>query len=419
LKSLPDAIESSRRMKLLVFAHVPPPHHGQSYMVKQMLEGFGGDARQRPPGELPPPVECYHVNARFSDTLEDIGTFRLGKFLLLLRYCFEAIWCRFRYGIETFYYVPAPGKRAALIRDWVVMLLCRPFFKHFIHHWHAVGLGDWLETEGSWIERRLTHWLLGKPALGVALAIQSMRDALWFRSRDVELIPNGIPDPCPNFDSEVLPRRMQRLEARLALLSGKQPSNGDTNGDPAVFRVLFLGNLMRDKGIFDTLEAAAIANRMLRAGASSLRMHLIVAGAFPEGTGEQEFQARIQRDDLRGNVEWRGFVTGQAKLELLRDSDCLCFPSYYHAESFGLVVVEAMAMGMPVVTSRWRALPSLLPPGYPGIVSPRRPEEVAVKLLSSMREDGTPLREWYSAHFTESVHLGHLQDAILTLAPTV
>ena len=31
-------------MKLLVFAHTPPPHHGQSYMVKLMLDGFGGDA---------------------------------------------------------------------------------------------------------------------------------------------------------------------------------------------------------------------------------------------------------------------------------------------------------------------------------------------------------------------------------------
>ena len=33
-------------MKLLVFAHVPPPHHGQSYMVQLMLNGFGGDCRK-------------------------------------------------------------------------------------------------------------------------------------------------------------------------------------------------------------------------------------------------------------------------------------------------------------------------------------------------------------------------------------
>ena len=197
-------------MKLLVFAHVPPPHHGQSYMVKLMLDGFGGDARHRKTSHAGSGIECYHVNARFSDTLEDIGTFRFGKFLLLLRYCLSAIGCRFRYGIKAFYYVPAPGKRAALIRDWVVMVLCRPFFKHFIHHWHAVGVGDWLQKEGSWIERRLTHWLLGKPSLGLALAIPSMRDELWFRSKNVELVSNGIPDPCPDFETSVLQREQKK-----------------------------------------------------------------------------------------------------------------------------------------------------------------------------------------------------------------
>jgi len=34
-------------MKLLVYAHTPPPHHGQSYMVQLMVHGFGGDHRRR------------------------------------------------------------------------------------------------------------------------------------------------------------------------------------------------------------------------------------------------------------------------------------------------------------------------------------------------------------------------------------
>ena len=110
-------------MKLLVFAHTPPPHHGQSYMVQLMLAGFGGDRRRQaqPATDGGPTrglgVECYHVNARLSKKLEDIGEMRLGKFVLLLGYCLQAIWCRFRYGVDTFYYIPAPGKRSALYRD--------------------------------------------------------------------------------------------------------------------------------------------------------------------------------------------------------------------------------------------------------------------------------------------------------------
>ena len=54
-------------MKLLVFAHVPPPHHGQSYMVRLMLNGFGGDRREkkdRTQDSSPFGIECYHVNAQ-------------------------------------------------------------------------------------------------------------------------------------------------------------------------------------------------------------------------------------------------------------------------------------------------------------------------------------------------------------------
>src|ERR1043165_3600142 len=104
-------------MKLLVFAHTPPPHHGQSYMVQLMLDALGGDCRKHhrslnsksseryPASKAPasaPNIECYHVNARLSRKLEDIGNMRLGKFVLLLGYCLQAIWYRFRYGVRNF-----------------------------------------------------------------------------------------------------------------------------------------------------------------------------------------------------------------------------------------------------------------------------------------------------------------------------
>src|SRR5262249_33532662 len=100
-------------MKLLVFAHTPPPHHGQSYMVEYMLNGFGGDQRKRRNRRGSTSrfgIECYHVNSRLSKTLADIGEIRGMKLLRIFLFCLQAIWCRFRYGLENFYYVPAPGK---------------------------------------------------------------------------------------------------------------------------------------------------------------------------------------------------------------------------------------------------------------------------------------------------------------------
>jgi glycosyltransferase involved in cell wall biosynthesis len=409
-------------VKLLVFAHTPPPHHGQSYMVKLMLDRLGGDARNRakagpPPGE----VECYHVNARYSENLEDIGSFRLAKAWLVVRYCLEAIWCRFRYGVTSFYYVPAPGKRAALYRDWIVMILCRPFFRHFIHHWHAVGLGDWLRSEGTWFERWVTHRLLGHASLGIALAIPSMRDALWFTTQRVELVANGIPDPCPDFDERIAARRKARLDVRRRLLAGDNVSTGppvaDAGADADVFRVLYLAHGLREKGVFDALEAISLAQRRSTEERLGIRFRLTVAGEFPRDDDRAEFETRIAKPDLAGLVNYAGFVSGDAKERLLEESDCLCFPTYYHAESFGLVVVEAMAAGMTVVTTRWRAIPELLPSDYPGLVPVRSPQAVAEALVRALdRDDSVLLRRHFTVHFTDQQHVESLQRALLLAA---
>ena len=391
-------------MKLLVFAHTPPPHHGQSYMVKLMLDGLGGDRRHLAPGARPPTdIECYHVNCRYSDHFEDIGSVRLEKMWLVLRYCIEAIWCRFRYGATAFYYVPAPGKRAALYRDWITMLLCRPFFRHVIYHWHAVGLGDWLAREGHWWERRLTHWLLGQPILGIALAIPSMRDALWFRSQHVEVVPNGIPDPWPDYETAVRPRREARLAARSELLAGRSPAvegRAGDESDPTVLRVLFLSHCTAEKGLFDTLDAMAMANQTLRKSGARWSMHLTVAGLFVNKTDEAAFHRRVAEEDLAGTVTYAGFVSGEAKSRLLLECDTLCFPTFYGAESFGLVLVEAMAAGMNVVATRWRANADVLPIDYPGLVPVHAPEKIAQCLIRTFARDASALRDYVLQNFT-------------------
>src|SRR6266478_1297408 len=211
-------------MKLLVFAHTPPPHHGQSYMVQLMLQGFGGDKRRPNPASKsanPFKIECYHVNARLSKKLEDIGDLRIGKFFLLLGYCLQAVWCRVRYGVTSFYYIPAPGKRSALYRDWLVMAICRPFFKRFILHWHAAGLAKWLETVVQIRSRSLTYHFMKQVDLSIVLSRYNRADAEKLVSRQIRVVSNGIPDPCPDFARQVLPLRQARFAARKKLLAGE------------------------------------------------------------------------------------------------------------------------------------------------------------------------------------------------------
>jgi len=410
-------------MKVLVFAHVPPPHHGQSYMVQLLLQGFGGDrrgTRRAPAGETPSGntfgVECYHVNARLSKHLEDIGDFRPMKLLLLLGYCLQAIYVRFRYGVTDLYYVPAPGKRSALYRDWMVMGLCRPFFRRVILHWHAAGLAKWLETAVQMRFRALTFRLMKDVDLSIVLSRYNRADAEKLFPRRIRVVHNGIPDPCPHFDLEVRPRRRARFAARRKLLAGQALRPADlehTGGDPQVVKVLYLAHCTREKGLFDTVAAVQQLNARLAAERSPLCCELVVTGNFVRPHERDEFERLLADPAVARGVRHVGFVGGKVKEAVLREADVFCFPTYYENENQPVNLIEAMAFGLPIVTTRWRSLPEMLPAGYAGLVDVRAPEQVAAALMNLLRgESGEAFRDIFLRNFTLEHHLKGLAEAL-------
>jgi glycosyltransferase involved in cell wall biosynthesis len=380
-----------------------------------MLQGFGGDQCRRkwdPAGVAPNrfEIECYHVNARLSRDVKDIGSFRGGKFFRLFGYCLQAVWLRFRYGVTNFYYVPAPGQPSAVYRDWLVMFLCRPFFRKIIFHWHAAGLPGWLETTASARVRKLTHLLMGNPEVSIVASKFNRRDVEKFHSRRIFVVSPGVPDPCPRFETESLRARQVKTAERQKILSG--PFR-EMNPADATVNILYLALCTREKGVFDTIEGVALANEQHAARKSPLRFKLTLVGAFASSTEETELRELIQRRRLQDDVECLGFVSEERKLQVLAQADIFCFPTYYHAESFGAVIVEAMAFGLPVITTRWRSIPEILPPDYPGFVDPKSPGQIADALQRLVGLDlAESLRETFVRRFTLERHLAGLAEAI-------
>ncbi|EEF57264.1 glycosyltransferase family 4 protein [Pedosphaera parvula] len=410
-------------MKLLVFAHTPPPHHGQSYMVQLMLDGFGGDHR-RPGGRasLKPDqygVKCYHVNAQVSKELEDIGDFRIGKLFLLIGFCFQAIWCHFRHGVNTMYYIPAPGKRSALYRDWIVMWLCRPFFKQIILHWHAAGMGKWLETHVQMREREFTYERFKNIDLSIVLSDYNRADAEKLLPQSIRVVSNGIPDPCPEFQEQILPLRRARFAARKKLAAGLVLSPDelkDAGHAPQIFNVFYLAHCTHEKGLFDAIQGVLLANRQLIRDGAPFTMELTVAGSFPEESEKEEFDLILSSPEGSQAIRYLGFLAGSEKKKALREADLFCFPTYYRNENQPVNLIEAMAFGLPILTTHWRSIPELLPSDYRCLVDIHSPRQIADALLTCLvGEQPEFFRELFLSNFTLEQYLSGLAEAFHSL----
>jgi glycosyltransferase involved in cell wall biosynthesis len=394
-------------VKLLIFAHTPPPFHGQSYMVKLLLEGL-----QHPTHGAEPNLRVYHVDAKLSPNLEAIGKFQWSKVFLILKYCGQAYWHRFVHGADALYYVPAPGLRAAVYRDWIVMFFCRPLFKRLIFHWHAVGLGEWIDTQAKPWERKLTERLLGGADLSIVLSNFARADANRFSPRRIEVVPNGIPDPCPDFDSSIRPMREARFQSR-------------TKGESSPFTVLFMGACTTAKGLFAALDAIAEINRRFPGTRKQFAARLIVAGDFASEEERRQFHQRIMEPDLVGEagasennsmVVYEGFVKDAEKKELFREADCLCFPSLYPAEGQPVTILEALAFGLGIVATRWRGIPELLAEADAQLIDGQNPTAIAAALEAALNSNApSKNRRLFLDRYRVDKFIRRLTDALFAV----
>lgn len=160
------------------------------------------------------------------------------------------------------------------------------------------------------------------------------------------VVPNGV-DPA-RFD--VAPERL--------------------DGTPSV---LFLGMLDARKGIEDLLDAWPIVSEAF----PTARLH--VAG---EGDRANAIRERARRLD---GVELLGYIGEERKAALLRGADIVVAPS--RVEPFGIVALEAMAAGAPLVTTRVGGLPFAVGDSEAAVfVEPLAPSQLAREIVALARE---------------------------------
>jgi len=170
-------------------------------------------------------------------------------------------------------------------------------------------------------------------------------------------------------------------------------------------RVGYAGRLVRQKGVLDLLEAVA--------GLPQAQLLLVGRGAL-----EVSLRQRAEQDDLRGRVQFAGWVPSADLPSLYRRLDVLVLPSRTRPnwkEQFGRVLIEAMACGIPVVGSDSGQIPHVI--GEAGLVFPEGDIAALQERLEHLRRDpalreelGRRGRERVLAHYTqERVAQAYLQ----------
>ena len=142
---------------------------------------------------------------------------------------------------------------------------------------------------------------------------------------------------------------------------------------PGPFRVVYVGRLAPEKCVDD----------LLRAVARVPDVSLVVAG---DGARRAALEALSASLGLEGRVTWTGYLPwGPALFEVLRGGAVLALPSA--TEGLGLVIVEAMSQGLPVVGTRVGGIPELVRDGVNGLlVDVHRPDQLAAA-FRTLRDD--------------------------------
>jgi glycosyltransferase involved in cell wall biosynthesis len=121
-------------------------------------------------------------------------------------------------------------------------------------------------------------------------------------------------------------------------------------------QLLFVGNLIARKGLHTVLNALARV--------SGREWHLHIAGSQEvDPVYSAAMHELVNAHGLSQHVTWYGRVSDQALAHLFSTNDLLVMPSY---EGFGIVYLEAMAYGLPVIAASAGAAPEIVYPGING-----------------------------------------------------
>ena len=226
---------------------------------------------------------------------------------------------------------------------------------------HPIGLLERWPLQQSQLKKRLYLKLLESNNIRQAGSVHFTAESEKQQALEVfpelkhDIIPLGIHMPTQISDAASKLRQHFQLDERKPI-------------------ILFLSRIHPKKGLELLLEALA---------KNSGTAQLLIAGDGDAGYIDQLKQL-VEKHDLQRNVRFLGFVRGTEKNLLLQGADLFALTSY--SENFGIVVIEALAAGTPVLLTRPVALSAAVEESKVGYLADTNPASVNAALTRALED---------------------------------
>lgn len=322
---------------------LPPPVTGLSKALDTILTSQ--KCRESYDFEVIDLGRLYEVSGSKMSLSKVTGLFRLLKRVKQV----------IRRGRTDTYYLAIAQSTIGVLRDIAILRLIRKdrHANRIVIHLHGGGFHNFYQQCAPWLQRLIQKsYACVTCAVVLGNSLSNMFEGILPEDK-IAVIPNCVDDAFL-VKEECLQKRLQNVE-------GDRP-----------LTVLYLSNMIREKGYEDVLEAA----RLCAEGGTCA--HFVFAGKFYSEEAEKDFCRMIAAEPYASCVEYAGVVAGEEKLRLLESCDIFTLPTYYPHEGQPITIIEAMSAGMPVICTDHAGIRDLVTDGENGIfVPPQSPQSIA------------------------------------------
>ena len=285
------------------------------------------------------------INNNFPTIKEDLGKFSWKKVLYYIKQ--YKLYKIFRHDVlyltpgQTFFgvikYFPFIGL-AVLLR------------KHIIIHIH----GNYVHQAYinlSVLRKKIYHFILSQAHKGIVLSPTLKKNLTPFLANDsINILYNFVEDYL--FDIDI----KKKINTNFSFL-----------------KIIFLSNLMEEKGIFDFVEALNILKK------NNISFSATVAGGIDS---KLQYQILKRFSELDNYISYLGIASGEEKKKILIDANVFVFPTFYKMEGQPIVILEAMATGNIIMTTKHAGIPDIFIENKNGFyIKKQSPYDIAEKLI--------------------------------------